>query len=143
MPVILRRKNGFTLTELAFIAIIIAIFIVLLTPAIAKIRDRAKIINCEENLEKIGLGLKLYASEHEGSFPVALGELIEGGYIEDENILDCPSSARIRNAEESDYHYTTGYTILSPSGEAIVFDKTGNHKDGKHVLYINGDIVWE
>ncbi|NQU95678.1 MAG: hypothetical protein HQ549_05590 [Candidatus Omnitrophica bacterium] len=137
------HKKGFTLTELAFIVIIIAIFISLLTPVIAKIRARAKIINCEENLEKIGLGLKLYASEHEGSFPSALGELVEGGYVEDESILDCPSGQHAGTAEEPDYHYTTGYAISSPSGETIVFDKTENHKNGKHVLYISGDVVWE
>ena len=144
MPVMSKtNRKGFTLTELAFIVIIIAIFISLLTPVIAKIRTRKKIINCEENLEKIGLGLKLYASEHEGSFPSVLSELIESGYIEDESILDCPSGQRAGTAEEPDYHYTTGYTISSPSGDAVVFDKTENHKGGKHVLYISGDIVWE
>ena len=123
------RISGFTLTELAFVVVIIIISIVLLTPFIGNIRSRTKIIACEESLQEIGLGLKLYASEHGEKFPSNLSELVEGGYVEAEGV--------------SDYHYTTGYTVLSPSDEAIVFDKTGKHKDGKHVLYISGNIKWE
>ncbi|MGB2705959.1 MAG: hypothetical protein WBC74_03795 [Candidatus Omnitrophota bacterium] len=137
------RRTGFTLTELAFIAVITVIFILLSTPFINKIRRRTQVIGCEENLQEIGLGLKLYASEHQGRFPLDLAELIEGGYVEDEMVFDCPSSPHMGDAQESDYHYTSGYTIASPSDAPIVFDKATNHKNGKHVLYISGDIVWE
>lgn len=137
------KRDGFTLTELAFIVIIILIFFTLSLPFINNIRRRAQLIGCEENLQEIGLALKLYASEHEGAFPSSLSELTEGGYVEDEMVFDCPSSPHMGDAQEGDYHYTSGYTILSPSDTAIVFDKTENHKDGKHVLYISGDIVWE
>ncbi len=123
------RVSGFTLTELAFVVVIVIIFIILLTPFIHNIRTRTKIIACEENLQGIGSGLKLYASEHEGRFPSNLSELVEGGYVETEKVFD--------------YHYTTGYTISSSSDAAIVFDKLGKHKDAKHVLYISGDIKWE
>ena len=121
--------RGFTLTEIAFVLVIIIIFIALLTPFIHNIRSRMQIVACEETLQGIGLGLKLYASEHGGNFPSSLTELVEGGYVEREEI--------------SDYHYTTGYTISSPPDEAIVFDKAEKHKDKKHVLYIGGEIKWE
>ncbi len=123
------RVSGFTLTELAFVVVIVIIFIILLTPFIHNIRTRTKIIACEENLQGIGSGLKLYASEHEGRFPSNLSELVEGGYVETGKVFD--------------YHYTTGYTISFPSDTAIVFDKLEKHKDRKHVLYISGDIKWE
>ena len=115
--------------ELGFVLIIVAIFIVLLTPFIRDIRTRARIVACEENLQEIGLGLKLYASEHQEEFPSNLDELAEGGYVEKERILG--------------YHYTTGHTILSASDARIVFDKAEEHKSGRHVLYISGDIKWE
>ena len=94
-------------------------------------------------MQEIGLGLKLYASEHQGRFPSDLAELIEGGYVEDEMVFDCPSSPHMGDAQESDYHYTSGYTIASPSDAPIVFDMATNHKNGKHVLYVSGDIIWE
>jgi prepilin-type N-terminal cleavage/methylation domain-containing protein len=136
-------RRGFTLTELVFVVIIICIIIVLLTPFIKDIRNKAKIIACEENLEKIGLGLRLYASEHQEKFPPNLGELIEDGYVESERSFDCPSSQRAGTAGDPDYHYVTGYTVSSPSESVLIFDKAENHKEGKHVLYINGDIEWQ
>jgi competence protein ComGC len=123
------RVKGFTLTELAFVVVIIVISIVLLTPFINNIRSRAKIIACEESLQEIGLGLKLYASEHGGKFPSSLGKLVEGGYVKKEELAD--------------YHYKKGYTIASSSDKAIVFDKPEKHKDKKHILYVSGDIKWE
>jgi len=123
------RVRGFTLVEIVFVLVIIIVFIALLTPFIRNIRSRTKIIACEERLQEVGLGLKLYASEHEGNFPSNLTELVENGYIE-------PEGASL-------YHYTTGYTISSPSDEAIVFDKADRHKGIRHVLYISGEIKRE
>lgn len=100
-------------------------------------------ITCEENLQHIGLGLKLYASEHEGKFPPNLGDLVEGGYVEDEKVFDCPASSHAGDTLEPDYHYVTEYTIESPSGAEIVFDKDTNHKGGKHVLCISGEVKWK
>lgn len=138
-----RRGAGFTLTELVFVVAIITLFIVLLTPFITKVKTEAKIISCEENLQNIGLGLKLYAKEHDGAFPPKLGDLLEGGYVGSEKVFDCPSTSALGTREEPEYHYTTGYTVLSPSDSMIVFDKDGNHKGGTHVLYVSGDIAWE
>ena len=136
-------RKAFTLTEVAVVFIIIVICIILLTPVSNKIRSKANIVSCQENLQKISLALNLYANEHQGRFPSDLAELSEGGYVEDETVFDCPSSSQIGDAQEPDYHYTSGYTILSPSATKIVFGKSGNHKDKIHVLYIGGDIFWE
>ena len=125
------KPKGFTLTEVLFVTLIITIFMVILTPFISKIRSQAKIFSCEESLQEIGIGLKLYAAEHDGEFPSSLDELPEGGYIDDRKPL------------EEGYHYTTGYNILSPSDSVVIFDKETKHKHGKHVLYVSGDIVWQ
>ncbi len=137
------RRDGFTLTELICIIAIIILFVLLSSPFISKTRERAQIIGCKENLQEIGIALKLYASEHNGNFPSDLAELMEGGYVENDMVFDCPSVKGMGDAHESDYHYTSGYTILSPSDTRIVFDKAENHKNGRHILYISGDIVWE
>lgn len=138
----LHSEEGFTLTELAFVVVIICAIIALLTPFINDIRNKARIIACRENLQKIGLGLKLYTSEHREKFPTGLGELVEGSYIWSEKCLDCPQSPHTGDAKDPDYHYVTGYTLASSSETEIVFDKAENHKQGKHVLYLSGDIKW-
>jgi competence protein ComGC len=136
-------RTGFTIKEVIFVVIIICIIILLLTPFIRDIRHKAKIVSCKENLAQIALGLRLYASEHQGNFPPDLGGLIEDGYVGSERRFDCPSTALRGAAGNPEYHYVTGYTITSPSDAVLVFDKAENHKEGKHVLYISGDIGWE
>ena len=139
----MKKKTGFTLTELVLVAVIIIIFIALSTPVIGNIREKADIIGCEENLQKIGLALRLYANENQGKFPPNMEKLVKGGYLADEKVFDCPGSPGTGNAKESDYHYVTGYSILSPSDSAVVFDKDANHNGGRHVLYVSGKIAWE
>ncbi|MFH1594704.1 MAG: hypothetical protein ABID09_08420 [Candidatus Omnitrophota bacterium] len=138
----LKPVTGFTLTELIFVVVTITVFILLLTPFISNIRIRAKAIGCEENLQKIGLGLKVFANEHQGQFPSTLSELIAGNYVEDERVFDCPNSPHAGSMEDPDYHFTTGYSVLSPSDTWLVFDKDDNHSGGGHVLYVSGDIKW-
>ena len=137
------ERAGFTLTELIFIVLISTVFILILAPFIGNIRSRADLLACEENLQEIGLGLKLYASEHRGAFPPSLDELIEGGYVKDEMVFDCPAGQLLGDAQEPDYDYVPGHTILSSSETVIVSDKDGNHKAGKYALYVSGDIILE
>jgi competence protein ComGC len=138
-----RKSAGFTLTEIIAVLVIIISFILLLTPIASYVREKANTIACERNLQKISLGLKVYASEHQGKFPMSISELVEKGYVDDEGVFDCPSNSSVGDSLELDYHYVTGYSIYSPSEEKIVFDKKDNHKGGMHVLYVSGDIVFE
>ena len=140
---LIRKRAGFTLTELLAVLLIITAFIVVLMPLVSNVREKANTIACEENIEKISLGLKLYASEHQGKFPISISELTENGYVDEERVFDCPSSSHAGDALEPDYHYVTGYSVYSPSEDKIVFDKKENHKDGIHVLYVSGDITFE
>ncbi|MBN1354009.1 MAG: type II secretion system protein [Candidatus Omnitrophica bacterium] len=136
------HKKGFTITELAVVLIVISMFISILYPIVYHVRNKAKIITCRDNLQKISLGIRLYASENQEIFPSSLDELVKEGYVEGDRVFDCPGSPHAGNAKEPDYHYITGYTLLAPSDTAILFDKDENHKSGKHVLYISGDIEW-
>lgn len=135
-------RKAFTITELAFVVVIIVAFILLLTPFVSDIRNRTNVVGCEENLQKIGTGLKLYASQHDGQFPVDLATLSKDGYVKSEKVFDCPAAPEAGTAENPDYQYTKGYTILSPSENIVVSGKTGSHKNGKYVLYVDGTIAW-
>jgi prepilin-type N-terminal cleavage/methylation domain-containing protein/prepilin-type processing-associated H-X9-DG protein len=75
-----RRQAGFTLIELLVVIAIIAILAAILFPVFAQAREKARQTTCLNNMKQLGVGMRLYMDDWDGTYPMS-GLLRRPGWI--------------------------------------------------------------
>jgi prepilin-type N-terminal cleavage/methylation domain-containing protein/prepilin-type processing-associated H-X9-DG protein len=68
-PLVNRQRSAFTLIELLVVIAIIAILAAILFPVFAQAREKARQAACMSNSKQIGLGVRMYMDDYDGSAP--------------------------------------------------------------------------
>lgn len=135
-------KRAVTLVELVIVITVFVVIFISLTPLVNKMRERANMIKCSNNIRMVSLALHMYAADHDDGFPPDLRSLYPY-YIKEEKVFHCPSARAAGTAEKCDYEYVAGLAESSPPAKIIVYDREENHKKkGHNILRVNGSVEW-
>ena len=115
-----------------------ALMVAMVVSAVARAKEQGKRAACAGNLSAIGRGMVMYGTANQDAFPPDLDVLVRQPLVP-RKVLHCPSVERHRRC---DYFY------LPPSGKGddvpddllVACDLSGNHDDGRNVLYAIGYV---
>ena len=126
-------KKGFTLVELLTVIAILAILSSFLLVGLAKARERARRVQCMNNIKQVATALDMFANSNKDHYPLATGQHDWGDtplkgwmeqvfdYIKNKQAYKCPSFPK----NISDYHYfmsgRAAYLNAEPDGFASTF----------------------
>jgi prepilin-type processing-associated H-X9-DG protein len=125
----------------------LVVVIILVLPNIHRTGGHGSRIACANNLKQVGIGIKLYADEHDDVYPQKFSEIIQ--YVSRHAaIFVCAESGNkpesIETVDEwTDYVYILGFSTTSAPNAILAYCDPKNHNgEGGNILFVDGNIEW-
>ena len=112
--------------EVLAVITIIAVLTGLVFPAVNKVRSKARLVECNNNLQQLGIAFSTYTAEYQDMFPVAammpsvsstnppIAEVLLSYVGENENAFRCPSDIKAESCYSSSN--SSGRTFFETEG---------------------------
>jgi len=84
-----RKRSPFTLLELLVVMVVIAVLAGLLIPALSSARNKAKKIQCVNNMRQIGIAIVAYSCSFDNAYPPWISTL-NPTYLSNSEVYHCP-----------------------------------------------------
>jgi len=114
---------GFSLPELLVVMTTITTLMAILLPSLGRSKEQARRITCASNLRQSGFGLKMYAMDNDGWYPVeqlcgnpqsVLTQSLFPVYLANRNVFYCPSAAAVEPyAQSNEYGGPGGDSVIN------------------------------
>jgi len=114
---------GFSLPELLVVMTTISTLMAIMLPSLGRAREQARKVACASNLRQLGFGLKMYAMDNDGKYPVeefcgnpqsSLVQSLFPDYLANRNIFYCPSATAVEPyAQSNEYGGRGGDSVIN------------------------------
>lgn len=114
----------------------------MLLPAVASAREKARLVQCLNNMKQISLAVDMYAGAHDGKIPRKFDDLRPYASKLDE-LLICPSA---KDVAHPSYQIVLGggqWKSYETVGVVVVSESASNHRRGHHVLFGDGVVEFQ
>jgi prepilin-type N-terminal cleavage/methylation domain-containing protein/prepilin-type processing-associated H-X9-DG protein len=114
---------GFSLPELLVVMASISTLMAIMLPSLGRAREQARRVACANNLRQLGFGLKMYAMDNDGKYPVeelcgnpqsVLVQSLFPNYLPSRNIFYCPGAITVESyAQSNEYGGPGGDSVIN------------------------------
>jgi prepilin-type N-terminal cleavage/methylation domain-containing protein/prepilin-type processing-associated H-X9-DG protein len=124
-------RRGFTLIEILIVIAIIILLALILFPVFGRARESARRASCQSNMRQLALAVRMYTEDYSHKLAARASNTAWQtpylNYINNTNLLKCPSATRRGSTRTSDY--MSNYYVMSNKSSGWVI--------GTHLRWFN------